>query len=180
MTTARVESFRDPGVAARDGSSPDGRSGELSPDAASGPSGRRIRLSRWSPPQTRRAPIMTEPQSWVLIGTFAAAILGGMTFTTRLITTTLTQVITANTDRLDVKIDARCNELGMKIDTVEAVLNHKIDGVESRLNAKIDSVEAGLKAKIDGVEGRLRGDMARIDADVTAITKRIWNDPPRD
>ena len=101
---------------------------------------------------------MTEPQSWVLIGTFAAAILGGMTFTTRLITTTLTQVITANTDRLDVKIDARCNELGMKIDTVEA----------------------GLKAKIDGVEGRLRGDMARIDADVTAITKRIWNDPPRD
>ena len=90
---------------------------------------------------------MTEPQSWVLIGTFAAAILGGMTFTTRLITTTLTQVITANTDRLDVKIDARCNELGMKIDTVEAVLNHKIDGVESRLNAKIDSVEAGLKAK---------------------------------
>ena len=32
---------------------------------------------------------MTEPQVWVLIGTFAAAVLGGMTFSTNLIVSCL-------------------------------------------------------------------------------------------
>ncbi len=139
---------------------------------------------------------MTEPQVWVLIGTFAAAVLGGMTFSTNLIMGSLTKVITANTDRLEARIDSLRAEtmaesrvtrmelhsveagLNAKIDSVEAGLNAKIDSVEAGLNAKIDSVEAGLKATIDSVESRLRGDLARIDADVAAITKRVWTDPP--
>ncbi len=132
---------------------------------------------------------MTEPQVWVLIGTFAAAVLGGMTFSTNLIMGSLTKVITANTDRLEARIDSlRAEtmaesrvtrlELNAKIDSVEAGLNAKIDSVEAGLNAKIDSVEAGLNAKIDSVESRLRGDLARIDADVSALTKRVWTDPP--
>ncbi len=139
---------------------------------------------------------MTEPQVWVLIGTFAAAVLGGMTFSTNLIMSSLSKVITANTDRLESRIDAlrfetmsefqatgyRIDSLGTalnaRIGSVEAGLNAKIDSVEAGLNAKIDSVEARLTAQMGSVESRLRGDMARIDADVTAIAKRVWTEPP--
>ncbi|KEP74722.1 hypothetical protein HR12_05355 [Microbacterium sp. SUBG005] len=119
-------------------------------------------------------PEMTEPQVWVLIGTFAAAVLGGMTFSTNLIMGSLSKVITANTDRLEARIDS------LRAETMaeSRVTRLELHSVEAGLNAKIDSVEAGLNAKIDSVESRLRGDLARIDADVAAITKRVWNDPP--
>jgi len=128
---------------------------------------------------------MTEPQVWVLIGTFGAAILGGMTFSTNLVLGSLTKVITANTDRLEARIDAlrfetvaEIHVTRSRIDSVEASLTARIDSVEAGLTAKIDSVESRLDAKIDGVESRLRGDLARIDTDVTAIAKRVWTDPP--
>ncbi|WP_314457815.1 hypothetical protein [uncultured Microbacterium sp.] len=139
---------------------------------------------------------MTEPQVWVLIGTFAAAVLGGMTFSTNLIVGSLTKVITANTDRLEARIDALRHEtvsefqvtrfridgveagLAAKIDGVEAGLTAKIGSVEAGLNGKIDSVEARLSSQIESVESRLRDDMARIDSDVTAIARRVWTDPP--
>ncbi len=128
---------------------------------------------------------MTEPQVWVLIGTFAAAVLGGMTFSTNLIMSSLSKVITANTDRLESRIDAlrfeTMSELqatGYRIDSLGTALNAKIDSVEAGLNAKIHSVEARLTAQMESVESRLRGDMARIDADVTAIAKRVWTEPP--
>ncbi|MEV7826139.1 hypothetical protein [Microbacterium enclense] len=128
---------------------------------------------------------MTEPQVWVLIGTFAAAVLGGMTFSTNLIMSSLSKVITANTDRLESRIDAlrfeTMSELqatGYRIDSLGTALNARIDSVEAGLNAKIDSVEARLTAQMESVESRLRGDMARIDADVTAIAKRVWTEPP--
>lgn len=119
-------------------------------------------------------PDVTEPQVWVLIGTFAATVLGGMTFSTNLIMGSLTKVITANTDRLEARLDAVRYETVAEIH----VTRTRVDSVEAGLTAKIDTVEAGLSAKIDSVESRLRGDLARIDADVTAITRRIWNDPP--
>lgn len=106
---------------------------------------------------------MTEPQVWVLIGTFAAAVLGGMTFSTNLIMGSLTKVITANTDRLQARIDSL---------RAESMAESRVTRME------LHSVEAGLNAKIDSVESRLRGDLARIDADVAAITKRVWTDPP--
>ena len=139
---------------------------------------------------------MTEPQVWVLIGTFAAAVLGGMTFSTNLIMSSLSKVITANTDRLKSRIDAlrfetmselqatgyRIDSLGTalnaRIDSVEAGLNAKIDSVEARLTAQMESVESRLRGDMESVESRLRGDMARIDADVTAIAKRAWTEPP--
>lgn len=117
---------------------------------------------------------MTEPQVWVLIGTFAAAVLGGMTFSTNFIMGSLSKVITANTDRLEARIDS------LRAETIaeSRITRSELHSVEAGLNAKIDSIEAGLNAKIDSVESRLRGDLARIDADVAAITKRVWNDPP--
>lgn len=117
---------------------------------------------------------MTEPQVWVLIGTFAAAVLGGMTFSTNLIMSSLSKVITANTDRLESRIDA------LRFETMSEfqATGYRIDSLGTALNAKIDSVEARLTAQMGSVESRLRGDMARIDADVTAIAKRVWTEPP--
>ncbi len=121
---------------------------------------------------------MTEPQVWVLIGTFAAAVLGGMTLSTNLIMGSLTKVIAANTDRLEARIDSLRHDTVAESRVTRIELTARIDSVEAGLTAKIDSVESGLTAKIDSVESRLRGDRARIDADVAAITKRIGTDPP--
>lgn len=121
---------------------------------------------------------MTEPQVSVLIGTFAAAVLGGMTFSTNLIMGSLTKVIAANTDRLEARIDSLRHDTVAEPRVTRTELTARIDSVEAGLTAKIDSIESGLKATIDSVESRLRGGLARIDADVAAITKRIGTDPP--
>ncbi|MEV7874906.1 hypothetical protein [Microbacterium sp. NPDC089188] len=121
---------------------------------------------------------MTEPQVSVLIGTFAAAVLGGMTLSTNLIMGSLTKVIAANTDRLEARIDSLRHDTVAESRVTRIELTARIDSIEAGLTAKIDSVESGLTAKIDSVESRLRGDRARIDADVAAITKRIGTDPP--
>lgn len=204
---ASVESFRGPGTAGEVGVTvdraprglllPTRTAGELLPISAVERFHPHGKLTVWvSSPRDEGMPDVTEPQVWVLIGTFAATVLGGMTFSTNLIMGSLTKVITANTDRLEARLDAVRYEtvaeihvtrtrvdsveagLTAKIDTVEAGLTAKINTVEAGLSAKIDTVEAGLSAKIDSVESRLRGDLARIDADVTAIIRRIWNDPP--
>jgi len=193
---ASVESFRGPGAAGEVGVTvdraprglflPTGATGELLPTTAVERSHPYGMLTVWIPSaRIEGMPDVAEPQVWVLIGTFAAAVLGGMTFSTNLIMGSLAKVITANTDRIEARLDAvryetvaEIHVTRTRIDSVETVLTAKIDSVEAGLTARINTVEAGLSAKIDSVESRLRGDLARIDADVTAITRRIWNDPP--
>ena len=54
---------------------------------------------------------MTEPQSWVLIGVFASAVLGMMTWQTIL----LNRTIDTSIRRIETKIDAKFEVVEMKL-----------------------------------------------------------------
>lgn len=63
--------------------------------------------------ENRQVPELTEPQSWVLIGVFASAILGMMTWQTVL----LNRTIDTSIRRVEAKLDA-------KFEVVETKLTH--------------------------------------------------------
>ena len=56
-------------------------------------------------------PELTEPQSWVLIGVFASAVLGMMTWQTIL----LNRTIDTSIRRIETKIDAKFEVVEMKL-----------------------------------------------------------------
>jgi hypothetical protein len=63
---------------------------------------------------------LTEPQVWVLIGVFAAAIFGMLSWQT----ISINRTITAVADRLDAKIDGLREATDAKFDTVSAKLDN--------------------------------------------------------
>ncbi|MFT4052146.1 MAG: hypothetical protein QM677_07860 [Microbacterium sp.] len=112
--------------------------------------------------------IVTEPQSWVLIGVFASIMLGGMT----LMTTFITRAMNAAIGGLDAKIDA-------KIDGLRAEMNARFEAVDTRF----DAMAATIDARFEAVDARFEAVNARIDhldRDVTAIIRRTWGDPAAD
>ncbi|WP_226534134.1 hypothetical protein [Microbacterium paraoxydans] len=75
---------------------------------------------------------LNDPQVWTLIGVFAAVMLGGMT----LMTTQLSRIIRAETDRIDGTLSARIDALSTRIDGV-------IDRLD-RVEVKVDSLDKEL------------------------------------
>lgn len=69
-------------------------------------------------------PELTEPQVWVLIGVFASAVLGMMTWQTLL----LNRTIDTSVRRLEAKIDAKFEIVDMKLEhldrDVQALTRH--------------------------------------------------------
>lgn len=63
---------------------------------------------------------LTEPQVWVLIGVFAAAIFGMLSWQT----ISINRTIAAVADRLDAKIDGLREATDAKFDTVSAKLDN--------------------------------------------------------
>lgn len=77
---------------------------------------------------------MTEPQVWVLIGVFAASIIGMMGWQTILFNRTLESSI----GRVDAKIDAKFEIIEAKFEVVEAkfeVVATKIDNLDRDVQA---------------------------------------------
>jgi len=74
---------------------------------------------------------MTEPQVWVLIGVFATAIFGMLTWQTISFNRTLSAVA----DRLDSKIDSKFDILTTKIDNLDRdvqALSRHVFGTDPR------------------------------------------------
>lgn len=94
---------------------------------------------------------MTDPQAWTLIGVFAAAILGGLT----LVTTMLTRVIRA-------EIGGLRSEVGGQIQSLRGEVTGQIKGLRGEV--------AGLHTRFDSLEKRVDN----LDRDVQAITDRLW------
>ena len=69
-------------------------------------------------------PELTEPQSWVLIGVFASAVLGMMTWQTIL----LNRTIDTSIRRVETKLDAKFEVVGTKLEhldrDVQALTRH--------------------------------------------------------
>ncbi|MDA4891198.1 hypothetical protein PFZ55_30365 [Streptomyces sp. MS2A] len=93
---------------------------------------------------------MNDPQIWVLIGVFTAAILGGMT----LVSTHVSRVIHAEINGLRGEMNGRFGEMNGRFEAVNA----RFDAVERRL----DRVETALED---------------LDDEVTRLAKRVWDAP---
>lgn len=63
---------------------------------------------------------MTEPQVWVLIGVFAAIMLGGFTLSTTLTMATIRSTVGG----LEKKMDAKFEAVDARFDAVNAKLEH--------------------------------------------------------
>lgn len=92
---------------------------------------------------------LTEPQVWVLIGVFATAVFGMLSWQT----ISINRAITALADRLDTKIDA-----------LRQSTDAKIDGLRDSVDARFEAVNA----KLDN-----------LDRDVQALTRRVFGADPR-
>lgn len=96
---------------------------------------------------------LTEPQVWVLIGTFATVMVGLLGLTLNLTTRTFKA------------------ELGR----VEGVLSEKMTSLEHNLGMRIDGLDRrmdSLDRRIDNLEHRVDG----LDRDVAAITRHLLGD----
>ncbi|MFT4052225.1 MAG: hypothetical protein QM677_08260 [Microbacterium sp.] len=94
--------------------------------------------------------IMTEPQSWVLIGLFTTIMLGGMTLMTTFITRTI--------DGLRGEMNARFAAVDARFEAVDA---------------RFDAMSATVDARFDAISTKIE----HLDRDVTAITRRMWGEP---
>ncbi|MGK2954341.1 MAG: hypothetical protein ACSLFI_01550 [Solirubrobacterales bacterium] len=78
---------------------------------------------------------MTEPQVWVLIGVFAAAVFGMLTWQTISFNRTLSAVADRLEAKIDGKIDGLRHELSTKIDNLNRdveVLSRHVFGTDPR------------------------------------------------
>lgn len=87
---------------------------------------------------------VTEPQVWVLIGVFAAAMFG------------MIGIVTTSLNR----------NLGL----VEAGIRSEISGLRETMNAKFDVVDA----KFDGMDAKLTGKFDALDRDIATLTRHVF------
>ena len=90
--------------------------------------------------------IVTEPQSWVLIGLFTTLMLGGMT----VMTTLLMRSMTASIDGLRGEMNGLRGEM-----------NGRFDGLRGEMNARFDA----MATRID-----------HLDSDIAALSRRVWGE----
>ena len=91
---------------------------------------------------------LTEPQVWVLIGVFAAAIFGMLSW----------QTISFNRT-----VDMAMKRTDARIDAMDAKLDARIETLDARFDARIEALDAKLSGKIDS-----------LDRDVQALTRHAW------
>lgn len=112
---------------------------------------------------------MSDPQAWTLIGVFAAAILGGLT----LVTTMLTRVIRAEIGGVRAEIGGLRGEVSARFGGLRGELAGQIGDLRGEVMGQIGDLRgevAGLHTRFDSLERRVDN----LDTDVQAITDRLW------
>lgn len=90
--------------------------------------------------------MVTEPQSWVLIGVFATIMLGGLTLSTNLIMRTVTASISGIEGRLAGRIDGlegRIDGLDTKIESLRGEMNARFDAMGTRIHRAATGNDSG-------------------------------------
>lgn len=85
---------------------------------------------------------MTEPQVWVLMGLFASAIFGMLTWQT----ITFTRTLRTSIDGLREGVDLRFGMFEAKVDARFAMSEAKIDARFATVEAKIDNLDRDVQA----------------------------------
>ncbi|WP_344678171.1 hypothetical protein [Microbacterium schleiferi] len=85
--------------------------------------------------------IVTEPQSWVLIGIFATIMLGGLTLSTNLIMRAVTASISG--------VEGRIDGLDTKLESLRGEMNARFDAMGTRID-HLDRDVAALSRRVWG------------------------------
>lgn len=108
---------------------------------------------------------MTEPQIWVLIGIFAAAMFGALGLIVPLVNQSTRSAVDAAVAGLRGEMAGGFAAIDAKFGTIDARFE--------AMDAKFVSLEKVMNARFDAVGTRLDN----LDRDVTAITKKVVDLP---
>lgn len=103
---------------------------------------------------------LTEPQVWVLIGVFTAAVFGMLSWRTISFNRTLTTAIGSVRNEIGSEIGSARSEIGS--------LRSEISHFRESVDAKIDGLREATDAKFDVVNTKIDS----LDRDVQALTRR--------
>lgn len=98
---------------------------------------------------------MTEPQVWTLIGVFAAALVGMITFTTQV----MWRAITAQFVSFRAEMQA-------EFSTSRAEMSAELAASRAEVSAELAEIRAEI--------GSLRTEVRHLDRDVQAISRRVF------
>lgn len=98
---------------------------------------------------------MTEPQTWTVIGVFAAMMLGGMT----LMTTQFSRVIRAEVGGLR-------SEMSGELNGFRGEMLGELNGFRGEVNGRLDVIESRLT--------RVESKVDDLDTELTNLATRFW------
>ncbi len=105
---------------------------------------------------------VTEPQVWVLIGVFAAAMFGMVGIVTTSFNRTLTAAIGGVEDRI-------------------GGVRSEINGLRETMNAKFETMDVKFEAmdvKFEAMEAKLSGKFEALDRDIAALSRHVFGTDP--
>lgn len=114
---------------------------------------------------------LNDPQIWTIIGVFAAALFGMLTFMGQ----SFMRSLSVHTAQVTTKIET----VEAKLETVEAKLESRLDAFDARLESQ--RIELGGRIEVLGAEmgmrlERLEGRVESLDRDVQAIAKKVFDE----
>lgn len=112
---------------------------------------------------------MNEPQVWTLIGVFAAALFGMLT----LMSTMFLRVLRTEIGSVRTEIGSVRNEIGSVRNEMDSVRN-EIGALRGEMNSGLSAVRTEIRRVEDVMTTRFE----HLDRDVSAISRRVFPDPP--
>lgn len=117
---------------------------------------------------------MTEPQVWVLMGVFATAVFGMLSWQTISFNRTLNMAIGSVRNEMG----SVRNEIGSvrnEIETLRKSTDAGLEGLRVSTFASIDALRESTNARFDVVNAKIDA----LDQDVQAITRHVFGTDPR-
>ncbi|WP_460943587.1 hypothetical protein [Okibacterium endophyticum] len=135
---------------------------------------------------------VTEPQVWVLIAVFSAAIFAMLGIVTTTFNRTLTSAIGGLRDRMDARfeaMDSKFEAMDSKFEAMDSKFEAKFEAMDSRftsIDARFAAMDATFDAKFEGMRAEVNGKfdlievkLEHMDADIQAISRHVFGTDPR-
>ncbi|WP_157157413.1 hypothetical protein [Diaminobutyricimonas sp. LJ205] len=115
---------------------------------------------------------MSEPQVWVLIGVFAAAIFAVLGVMTTMFSVTLRaslREVNSSIGGLREVMDARFARMDERFNATDAKFESRFQAMDAKLENRFEAMDA----KFEGLRTEVNGNFAAIDTKVDSIDRRV-------
>ncbi|MEV8249709.1 hypothetical protein AB0O87_02130 [Microbacterium sp. NPDC076768] len=131
---------------------------------------------------------MNEPQVWILIGVFAASMLGLLTVLVRQhdsMIASLRREFAAQfegsqgrTDAMGALLVAQIESMDARftaqLETMEAKFTAQIEAMDAKFTAQLETMDARFTTQIETMEARLTAQLETLDTEVANLATRMW------